>query len=57
MSEEAAAAIDVDSAKDKSSSINSGHHRLDGSARTNGYHNMDGKADQGVDGEADSHGV
>ena len=58
MSEEAAAAIDADSAKDKSSSSKSGSHRLDGSAGTNGYHDMDGnQTDQGVDGEAYSDGV
>lgn len=55
MSEEAAAAIDADSAKDKSSSNKSG--RLDGGAGTNGYHDMNGKADQDVDGEADGHSV
>ena len=57
MSEEAAAAIDADSAKDKSSSNKSGSHRLDGGAGTNGYHDINGKADQGVDGDADSNGV
>ena len=46
MSEEAAAAIDADSATDKRSSGKPDGYRLNDSARTTGYQGMTGKAVQ-----------
>ena len=53
MSEEAAAAIDADAAKDKSTRGKPDKHRSNGKAETNGYHDMDGAGDGAVNGEAE----
>ena len=45
MSEEAAAAIDADAARDKSSCAKSGKPMAAGNGEANGYHDMDGAAD------------